>query len=138
MPLRYESAIRERLAAQVEGLKGVFGLPALGAEQARPAPCVYVLFNGLRVDQTFMAHEKARVDVSWQIVLAVRNLTDTADGAAARASAQTLAQSICSALMGWSPDPTNATPMQLVDSPAPVYDTGSVLLPFNFTTNYWL
>lgn len=136
MPLRYERAIRDRIAKQVVGLSGVYGVPSGDAERLRPTPCAYVLFNGAAVEENRASGQQARIRSGWEIVLAVRNVSQLTDGAAARTDAQALTAALLAALMGWSPEPGRALPLRLDGLPNPVYESGLLLMAADFSTSY--
>lgn len=136
MPLRLESDIKQRLTETVPGLLGVWGLPAAAAEQLRPTPCAYVLFTGLVTQETRTNNLQARVSITWRVVVSVRDVTEIRDGSAARSGAQDIAEDVCSALMGWTPDASKYTPLRLEGAPAPLFESGSILLGLDFSSTY--
>ena len=137
MPFRHEAAIRERLTKKIQGVNGVFGAPP-GAQFdslfAR-APCLYVIFSGADPVGENNHPGKSIIQVEWQVVVVVRNLEDTNDGAAARADAQALGQQVFSAMHGWRP-PGMQRPFKFSGAPTPFFDSGRQLVALNFSITY--
>lgn len=130
--LSLEPLLRARLA-EVAGLKGVYGLADLGAEKAKPAPCVYVAYDGARVADSPESGDKTKLLTRWLVVLAIKNVAQAADGKAAREDAQPLVTAVLKKLMGWRPDQAHM-PLRLVDAPRPDYQSGLLWLPLVFET----
>jgi len=130
--LSLEPLLRARLA-EIAGLKGVYGLAELSAEKSRPAPCAYVVFDGGRVVDMPDMGSRAKVMARWLVVLAIKNVSQAADGKAAREDAQPLVAEVLHKLMGWRPDQAHM-PLRLVEMPRPDYQSGLLWLPLVFET----
>ena len=130
--LSLEPLLRARLA-EIAGFKGVYGLSDLGAEKPKPAPCVYVAFDGGRVVDMPDMGSRAKVLARWLVVLAIKNVAKAADGQAAREDAQPLVADVLQKLMGWRPDQAHM-PLRLVEMPRPDYQSGLLWLPLVFET----
>jgi hypothetical protein len=140
MPLRYETAIRDRITAQVAGLRGVYGAPTPGALLHQVPPCVYVMFAGLDVTETRRpSMDAVRCAVAWRVVLCLQHVGDLPDGEAARTAGQALLSDLHAALQGWSPEPGAATPCALEGAPAMEFDdAGRLYFGLDFVTAYLL
>lgn len=136
MPLRYERVIRDRVADRVPGLLGVWGVPFGDNDRLKPSPCAYVLFGGAAVEESRAQGLQTRIRASWEVVIAVRNVTQVTDGAVVRESIQSFTDALLTALMGWNPDPGRALPLRLDGLPTPVYESGLLLLAADFSTAY--
>ncbi len=130
--LSLEPLLRARLET-IDGLRGVHGLADLTAEKTKPTPCVYVVYDGGAVLEDKNDGSEARIATDWMVVLAVKNLTKAADGAAAREDAQALATAVRIALMGWRPDQAHQ-PLRLIKLPSPEFTSGLLWLPLVFQT----
>ena len=136
MPLRYEMEIREAIKNGIPDLLGVHGIPTSNSEKLKPSPCVYVLYDGMKVDEHKNAEKSLLIRVSWSIALAVRNVSAITDGANSRISAQVLASELCQLLKGWRPSDSRATPFLMEESPPPFFDAGLIVMAFNFSHSY--
>lgn len=102
-------------------------------EAKQVVPAVHVLWRGFRVAEARSDGAAARLDHTWAVVAAVRNVRTLASGADARAEAGDLAARAGAALMGWWP-PNAAGPMRLANAPAAVHSAaGFFYLPLAFT-----
>lgn len=85
-------------------------------EEAQPTPAVHVIWSGFRVLESRVDGAAARLDHTWLIVAAVRNVRTLKTGQAARVEAGELAAQAGAALMGFRP-PNVAGPMRLAPGP---------------------
>jgi hypothetical protein len=111
----------------------VHGAVALGVDDVagKRLPAAFVVADGYRVLETTGHGRVSRIASRWLVVVAVRNVAAVADGAAARQDSADLVAGCMSALMGWQPR-AGLQRMQLVDPPAPVYESGLLLYPLAF------
>lgn len=86
-------------------------------EAKQPTPAVHVLWRGFKVLETRTDGVAAKLDHTWAVVAAVRNVRTLASGQDARAEAGRLAAQAGAALMGWRPDNVSG-PMRLANAPA--------------------
>ena len=125
--------LREALAdcrPMVHVLTGADLASVVEAKQHTPA--VHVLWRGFRVLETRLDGGAAKLDHTWAVVCAVRNVRTLTSGADARAEAGELAARAGAALMGWRP-PNVAGPLRLADAPAAGYSpAGFFYLPLAF------
>lgn len=121
--------LRERLPAWVHVLTRAD--LAVVAEGSQPTPAVHVVYQGYRVLENRPDGRAARIQQTWLVVAAVRNVRDAASGEAARADAGDLAESAARALMGWKPDGAHK-PARLANAPASGYRAGFLYLPLAF------
>ena len=134
--LAAEPHIVARLKAALAGLKPavhVLTVSELSAikEDLQPVPAVHVVWNGFAVLESRLDGRQARLDHTWLIVTAVRNVRGLQSGAAARADAGPLMARAGAALMGFRP-PGVAGPMRMVSAPAAGHSTGFMYLPLAF------
>jgi hypothetical protein len=102
-------------------------------ELSQPVPAVHVLWRGCRVLETRYDGAAARLEHTWAVVAAVRNVRTLGSGADARAEAGALAARAGAALMGWTA-PQTAGPFKLSGSPsAGPSAAGYFYLPLAFT-----
>ena len=116
-----QPAVHVLTAADLSGLK----------EDSQPVPAVHVVWNGFRVLESRADGAASRLDHTWLIVAAVRNVRTLKSGQAARQQAGELAARAGAALMGWRP-PNVAGPLRLAPSPAAGYSSGYLYLPLAF------
>ena len=131
-----ESHIVARLKAELAGLKpAVHVLTAADLasfkEETQPTPAVHVLWNGFKVLESRSDGKQARLDHTWLVVAAVKNVRGLQSGAAARADAGPLMARAGAALMGFRP-PGVAGPMRLAPPPAAGFSGGFMYLPLAF------
>ena len=101
-------------------------------EENQPTPAVHVVWNGFAVLESRSDGRQARLDHTWLIVTAVRNVRGLQSGAAARAAAGELAARAGAALMGYRP-PNVAGPMRLAPAPGSgISAAGFMYLPLAF------
>lgn len=101
-------------------------------EAKQPVPAVHVLWRGFKVLEARSDGTAARLDHTWAVVAAVRNVRTLTTGADARAEAGALAALAGAALMGWRP-PNVAGPMRLANAPAAAHSpAGFFYLPLAF------
>jgi len=92
---------------------------------------MHVVYQGYRVVETRPDGRAARIQQTWLVVVAVRNVRDARTGLAARADAGGLADAVIGALMGWQPDGASR-PLTLAQAPRAGYRAGHVYLPLAF------
>lgn len=101
-------------------------------EENQPTPAVHVVWNGFRVLQAREDGAAARLDHTWLVVAAVRNVRTLQSGQDARAAAGELAARAGAALMGYRP-PNVAGPMRLAPAPGSgISAAGFMYLPLAF------
>ena len=101
-------------------------------EENQPTPAVHVVWNGFRVLQAWEDGAAARLDHTWLVVAAVRNVRTLQSGQDARVAAGELAARAGAALMGYRP-PNVAGPMRLAPAPGSgISPAGFMYLPLAF------
>ena len=101
-------------------------------EENQPTPAVHVVWNGFRVLQAREDGAAARLDHTWLVVAAVRNVRTLQSGQDARVAAGELAARAGAALMGYRP-PNVAGPMRLAPAPGSgISPAGFMYLPLAF------
>ena len=101
-------------------------------EENQPTPAVHVVWNGFRVLQAREDGAAARLDHTWLVVAAVRNVRTLQSGQDARVAAGELAARAGAALMGYRP-PNVAGPMRLAPAPGSgISAAGFMYLPLAF------
>ena len=101
-------------------------------EENQPTPAVHVVWNGFRVLQAREDGAAARLDHTWLVVAAVRNVRTLKSGEDARTAAGDLAARAGAALMGYRP-PNVAGPMRLAPAPGSgISPAGFMYLPLAF------
>jgi hypothetical protein len=133
--LSLEPLITARLE-ELPGFKGVHGLPELMAVEkaSRPSPCLYLVFDGYRVQESTNRGKAARVETRWLVIVCVKHSNNTPDGAPARSVAAPMVQAVLGHLLGWQPAP-GSVPLSLVSGPRPDFKDGLLLFPLAFTTD---
>lgn len=131
-------SVEPLLTAHLEalpGFKGVHGLPELvSADLAnRPAPCLYVVFDGYRPLESTARGKASKVETRWLVVLSVKHGGKSADGAPARSVAAPQVHAVLGHLLGWQPAP-GYEPFSLAPGPRPDFAAGLLLFPLAFTT----
>ncbi|TXI17676.1 MAG: hypothetical protein E6Q67_12915 [Roseateles sp.] len=101
-------------------------------EAAQLVPAVHVLLGDFKPIETNTMGTRARVQCTWLVVAAVRNLADVRSGAAARMEAGELIARASAALMGFQL-PNCATPMRLAPAPRAWPSKGYLYVPLAFT-----
>ena len=119
--LEPEPHIVARLKEALAGLKpAVHVLTARDLSQVKeenqPTPAIHVVWNGFKVLEARADGAAARLDHTWLVVAAVRNVRTLKSGEDARTAAGELIARAGAALMGYRP-PNVAGPMRL--GPAP-------------------
>jgi len=100
-------------------------------EDTQPVPAVHVVWNGFRVLESRVDGAAARLDHTWLIVTAVRNVSQLKSGAAARLDAGPIAARAGAALMGFRP-PNVQGPLRLAPAPGAGGSNGFFYLPLAF------
>lgn len=100
-------------------------------ESAQPTPAVHVVWNGFRVLETRKDGIASRLDHTWLVVTAVRNVASTRTGAPARRDAGELMARAGAALMGFRPG-NAAGPLRMTSAPAAAFAAGFMYLPLAF------
>jgi phage gp37-like protein len=131
--LALESALVERLKARLPAGVHVLSAADLAgvAEGSQPTPAVHVVYQGYRVSESRPDGRAARIEQTWLVVVAVRNVRDARSGGAARADAGDLAESVIAAIMGWQPEGTSS-PLKLTTAPRAGYAAGHIYMPLGF------
>ncbi|CAM3349222.1 hypothetical protein [Paracidovorax anthurii] len=101
-------------------------------EEHQPTPAVHVVWNGFKVLEARADGAAARLDHTWLIVTAVKNVRTLKTGQAVRDEAGELAARAGAALMGFRP-PNVAGPMRLAPAPGSgISPAGFMYLPLAF------
>lgn len=101
-------------------------------EESQPTPAVHVIWNGFRVLEARADGAAARLDHTWLIVSAVKNVRTLKTNQAARQEAGELTARAGAALMGYRP-PNVAGPMRLAPAPGAGHSSaGFMYLPIAF------
>ncbi|MBB5204404.1 hypothetical protein HNQ51_001718 [Inhella inkyongensis] len=131
-----EAELLERLRASLSGTQP--GLHLLGAadlagvtEERQLSPAVHVIYQGYQVLE--QRGKVARLQQTWLVVVATRNVRALKAGAEAGGRAGLLAGQVMQALMGWQP-PSAAKPLALSAAPGPRFQAGHQYLPLAFST----
>lgn len=125
--------LKDALAGLTPAVHVLTGADLAGVvEASQRTPAVHVLWRGFRVLESRPDGAAARLDHTWAVVAAVRNVRTLASGAEARAEAGALAARAGAALMGYRP-PNVAGPMRLTAAPAAMHSAqGFFYLPLAF------
>ncbi|MEW6446327.1 MAG: DUF1834 domain-containing protein [Pseudomonadota bacterium] len=131
--LQLESHIIARLRERLPGHVHVLSAADLAgvAEGSQPTPAVHVVYQGYRVIESRPDGRAARLQQTWLVVVAVRNVRDASAGSAARSDAGLLADGVIAALMGWKLDAVNK-PLKLTNAPAAGFRAGFLYVPLAF------
>jgi len=100
-------------------------------EAAQRTPAVHLIWGGFRPLESRPDGKQARLDHTWLVVAAVRNVAGARAGAAARADAGPVMARAGAALMGYRP-PGVAGPMRMTATQAAYYSAGFMYLPLAF------
>lgn len=108
------------------------------AESSLPKPSVRVAFVGHRIlaDNGPVAPGWARVEQTWLIVPAVRNVREMQTGAAAREDISPLIDIAFDALDGWPPGNGFGVLTSVTPGAAPSVYEGSLFVPLAFTSTF--
>lgn len=136
--LALESVLKTRLqthfAASNPAVQVLSAVDLAGVTEASQlAPAVHLVYQGYRVAETPTHGRVARIEQTWLVVIATRNVSDARTGEAARSQAGAIASQVCTALMGWNPSAVTK-PLQLSDAPAAGFLAGFAYLPLAFVT----
>lgn len=101
-------------------------------EEKQLAPAVHVVFQNYRPTETRPDGRIARVEQTWLVVVATKNVRATKTGDAARSAAGLLARQVLLALQGWQP-PSATKPLLLAPAPNARYGGGHQYLPLALT-----
>ena len=135
--LEPEPHIVARLKEALAGLKpAVHVLTARDLSQVKeenqPTPAIHVVWNGFKVLEARADGAAARLDHTWLVVAAVRNVRTLKSGEDARTAAGDRAARAGAALMGYRP-PNVAGPMRLAPAPGSgISPAGFMYLPLAF------
>lgn len=122
--------LKDRLPAHVRVLSAA-DLDGV-AEGSQPTPAVHVIYYGDRPLEVNSNGRTARVEQTWLVVAAVRNVRGPRTGQDAREDGMALMWQVRRALMGWQPEGAS-TPLKLASAPRPGYSAGFQYLPTAFT-----
>lgn len=114
-------AVHVLTAADLAGVK----------ETAQRTPAVHLVWGGFKPLESRPDGKQVRLDHTWLVVTAVRNVAGTKAGAAARAEAGPLMARAGAALMGFRP-PGVAGPMRMTATQSAYYSAGFMYLPLAF------
>ncbi|MEW5972337.1 MAG: Gp37 family protein [Pseudomonadota bacterium] len=132
--MNLETAMIERLKARLPSGVHVFSAADLAdvAEGSQPTPAVHVVYHGDRPLEVNSSGRTARVEQTWLVVAAVRNVRDARVGSGARQDGMALLDQVRRALMGFQPEGAS-TPLKLAAAPRPGFRAGFQYLPTAFT-----
>lgn len=128
-----ESALIERLQTRLPAGVHVLSAADLAgvAEGSQPTPAVHVVYQGDRPLEVSSSGRTARVEQTWLVVAAVRNVRDARAGTGARQDGMALLDQARRALMGWQPEGAS-TPLKLAAAPRPGFHAGFQYMPTAF------
>lgn len=131
--LELEPLIRDRIAARVDGLKGVHSAISLTAESVagKALPAVFVAADGYKVKRVSGQNKGAEILTRWLVIIAVREVSTIRTGERARAATNDIARAALQALMGWQPRPGVGS-LACATPPRPHYLQGALLYPLAF------
>lgn len=94
-------------------------------------PAVFVVYRGYKllpgISETEFSYESL-----WYLVLGIKDVSDQATGAKARAAAAPKVTQLLAGMLGWTP-PSTHFPLKLAAAPAPSFSAGTLWLPIGFT-----
>ncbi|MDR0717518.1 MAG: hypothetical protein LBF50_08890 [Azoarcus sp.] len=107
-------------------------------EQSLPKPSVRVAFGGYTIvqDATPLPPGWARIEQTWLVVPAVRNVREMTTGVAARHDASNLIDRVFDALEGWNPGDGYGVLKAATPGYRPVALDGSLYVPLAFTSTF--
>ena len=124
--------LQQALAGMSPAVQVLTGAELAGIkEAAQRTPAVHVIWGGFRLLESRADGRQARLEHTWYVVAAVRNVANTKAGAAARADAGALAARAGAALMGFRP-PGVAGPLRMGATQSAGYNAGFMYLPLAF------
>lgn len=97
----------------------------------QPTPAVHLFYQGYKVIELRPDGKAARVDQSWLVIVACKNVSSWRSGQAARNEAGERAEQVVDALMGYRL-PSAAGPIRLANAPKPAYIDGITYFPLSF------
>lgn len=125
--------LRQVLASQNPPVHVLAGADLAGVtEQAQLVPAVHLVYQGYRVLESRSDALATRLEQTWLLVVAVRNVHGLKSGSPAREQGGQLAATVAQAVMGWRGP--QATPLKLVSGPAAGLSNGFMYVPLAFTT----
>lgn len=135
--LQIELLLVDRLQAAVAGMSpAVHVLTAadLGnvAEASQPTPVLHVVYRPFRVLEARPDGRVYKLQHTWLVVVATRNVASTRSGSPARRDASRLMALAGGAIAGFVP-PGFLRPMTVATPPAPGFQAGFQYLPLAFT-----
>lgn len=124
--------LQEAVAGMSPAVQVLTGAELAGIkEAAQRTPAVHVVWGGFRLLESRADGKQARLEHTWYVVAAVRNVAGTRAGAAARADAGVLMARAGAALMGFRP-PGVAGPLRMGPTQSAGYTAGFMYLPLAF------
>ncbi len=130
-------AIEQRIRDQVPGLRMVLSAADLEGvqESKQTTPAAHVLFADYTVAEEQAAGERARIRQTWIAVVVERNVRQSNQAAAQRATIGPRVLEVMRALMGWPPTAEHSA-LVPTDSPfQTAYSNGFIYVPVAFTTD---
>lgn len=100
-------------------------------EATQRTPAVHVVYQGYRVVESRSDGTAARLEQTWLVTVATKNVKDTRSGAAARADSGLIAARVARALMGFKADAASK-PLRLAQGPSAGFSNGYAYLPLAF------
>lgn len=100
-------------------------------EESQVTPAVHVVYQGYRVLESRSDGRAARMEQTWLVTTAVRNVRHLRTGAAARVDAGLIALRVAQALMGFKPASADK-PLRLADAPSAGFSGGYQYTPLAF------
>lgn len=131
-----EAPLMQRLAEQLaDTVPKVHVLAAADlagvTEATQPTPAVHLVYQGYRIVESRSDGGAARIEQTWLVTVATKNVKNTRSGAAARSDAGLIAARVAQALMGFKPGPASK-PLRLTQGPDAGFSNGFAYLPLAF------
>lgn len=134
--LALEGVLLARLADQLADLSPrVHVLAAVDlagvTEATQVTPAVHVVYQGYNPTESRSDGSAARIEQTWLVTVATRNMSTLGTGKAARTDAGLIARRVLKALMGYKPEP-GSKPLRLTGGPGAGFNAGFQYLPMAF------
>lgn len=124
--------LTEQLADMVPKVHVLAAVDLAGVTEAtQVTPAVHLVYQGYRVAESPSSARVARLEQTWLVTVATRNMKNLRTGSAARADAGLIADRVALALMGFKPA-LASKPLRLVDGPSAGFSDGFAYLPLAF------
>ena len=124
--------LQQALAGMSPAVQVLTGAELAGIkEAAQRTPAVHVIWGGFRLLETRTDGRQARLEHTWHVVAAVRNVANTRAGSVKARQRARLAARAGAALMGFRP-PGVAGPLRMGATQSAGYNAGFMYLPLAF------